>query len=117
MSSNKVKVSETHAKEIRIDEFLTIYDYFSKEDWDTVSFVKAKLIGPHGNRVNARSAKLYYVTAGTLEMTVDSIEHTLNVGDALLVRPGKWHSMLGYNARVLIICAPAFDGADETISP
>jgi len=115
MSACKIMVGEKQAEEVRIDQYLTIFNYFTKSDYEAISLVTAHLNGPHSNRVNRRSVKLYFLTEGTLDIVVDGVQHRLHQQDALLVPPNKWHTMEGHNARMLIICAPAYDAADEEI--
>jgi mannose-6-phosphate isomerase-like protein (cupin superfamily) len=112
MAEPKV-VAEGDSIKITIDKFLTISDYFTKSSYANVSLVTAQLNGPHDSRINKRSTKLYFVTEGTLDVVVDKISYKLFSQDALIIPPGKWHSMEGHDALMLIICVPAFDGADE----
>jgi quercetin dioxygenase-like cupin family protein len=113
MSNAKFHVDEGHARQVKIDEYLTIQEYFTKSDNESVSLVSASLHGPHSNRVNRRSNKLFFVTQGILDMKVDGVSHRLQARDGFLIPPGKWHTMDGHNAQMLIICAPAFDATDE----
>jgi len=115
MFSRKVLVEEGRTRNVRIDSYLTIYEYFTQADSSASSIVGARLSGPHARRMNRRSAKLYVLTGGILDMVVDGAHYTLRRGAALLVEPGRWHAMHGRNARLYIICAPPFDVSDETV--
>jgi len=108
-------VKKNEAKEMVLDDFITIYEYFTEEHSKDVSLVTADLHGPHINRMNKRSSKLYFITDGTLDLHVENKPYSLTSGDSLLIPPGAWHSMNGNNAKMLIICSPAFNGNDEII--
>ncbi|MEJ2852826.1 MULTISPECIES: AraC family ligand binding domain-containing protein [unclassified Saccharothrix] len=108
-------VREADAVERVVDDAMTIRSYFSAEQSTAVDLVAAELDGLHSLRVNRRSTKLYYVERGTLDITIDGRKYTADAGSTILVRVDEEHEMVGHAARVLIICSPAFDPADEEI--
>lgn len=114
--SKKIFVPEKQAKEVRIDEFITIYNYFTKEDSEKVSLVTARLNGPHTTRINKRSDKLFLLIDGEAEMVVGKDKIQLKKGDAVRVPANTWHSIIGHKAYMSIIVSPSFDPADEEMS-
>lgn len=73
---------------------------------------------PDGPAMNAssNSAKLYFVVSGRLRVTFDDGSgQTIGAQGAVHVPPGVWVELWGEDARILIICSPAYDPADETI--
>jgi mannose-6-phosphate isomerase-like protein (cupin superfamily) len=56
--------------------------------------------------------EVYYILEGTGEMELDGERHTVQAGDAILIKPGCRHRAIG-RLRVLNVPIPAFDAADE----
>jgi mannose-6-phosphate isomerase-like protein (cupin superfamily) len=97
------------------DDFMTITSLLPAADSPMVSLVTGQLNGLHSARVNHRSAKLYLVIDGGLVATTNAEQSVLGPGDALLVKPGETLTLRGDKAVLAIVCAPAFDPADEQI--
>jgi mannose-6-phosphate isomerase-like protein (cupin superfamily) len=106
---------QADAKQDVIDEYLTIFRYFTPKDDDRLDLVGARLHGPHPERVNRRSSKLYFVLAGTLSVTIDGRHSELRRHDAVLIPPGSWHALDGQEAEILIVVAPPYNPADESL--
>ena len=99
-----------------VDDAMTIYEYFAKTQSPQASLASADLTGLHPRRVNHRSTKLYFVVSGELRAVFDDgSDHMVGPQGAILVPPGVWAELHGKNARVLIVCAPAYDAVDESI--
>ena len=113
--SKKIFVSLNKAKLVKIDEFITIFEYFTNVDSDLASFVTAKLDGPHSLRINRASEKLFFLIDGEADMVVGEKEYHLKKGDAILVPINTWHSITSRNAYLAIITVPPYNAADEEI--
>jgi len=109
----KIFVSHGDAKDVRIDEFMTVFDYFTKKESRLVSLVTAKLDGPHTLRINRASEKLFFLIDGEADMVVDEQQYHLIRGDAVLVPINVWHSIIGRKAHLIIVVAPPYDPTNE----
>jgi mannose-6-phosphate isomerase-like protein (cupin superfamily) len=96
------------------DEAMTIRPLLPDES-PQASLVTGHLNGLHPTRVNHRSDKLYLVISGEVAVTTGSGDARLGQGDALLVPAGEPIALHGKNAEIVIVCTPAFNGADEEI--
>ncbi len=112
-TTRKVRVEDT--QEVKIDQYLSVLNHLTKDESEKLSIVTAKLDGPHANRMNRRSAKLYFVTKGTLDVIVDEKIYSLGPNEMLLIPPGAWHKSNGKQSEIHIICAPAYDSEDEVV--
>lgn len=108
-------VSSSERNAVEIDEYMTVYEYFTKEQIDGASLVTADLDGPHSRRVNYRSEKTYYVLDGELEVTVEGETEELSEGDSAVIPPEAYHSLVGHNAEIIMVSSPPYDPADENI--
>lgn len=111
----KIFVQESHAERVKIDEFITIYNYFTKEDTKSASLVTAKLNGPHSMRINKKSEKIYLLIDGEADIIINKDKFHLKKGDAARVPANSWHSITGFKAFMAIIVSPPFDSVDEEI--
>ncbi|WP_405596723.1 hypothetical protein OG741_11465 [Streptomyces sp. NBC_01410] len=116
MSMDVRIVNAADARDIPVDEAMTVFEYFSESDSRQVSLVTAELDGLHSNRVNHRSAKLYFVISGKLRVNADGVEREAGPLSGVLVPPGSWVELVGESAKILIICGPAFNLADESFA-
>ncbi|MFI1334960.1 hypothetical protein ACH4U7_33620 [Streptomyces sp. NPDC020845] len=107
-------VNAADARVIPVDDAMTVFDYFTEADGDEVSLVTADLDGIHSNRVNHRSVKLYFVISGKLRVISDGVEREVGPLSGVRVPAGTWVKLVGENAKVAIICGPAFNPADES---
>lgn len=108
-------ISSENADVQEIDQYMTVKEYFGKEDIEEASLVSATLDGPHDSRVNHRSEKTYYLIEGTAELTVEGESIELSARDAAVVPPGKTHSLYGNEAELLMIVSPPYDPEDEEL--
>ena len=113
--NKKIFIPHRDSKEVKIDEFMTIFEYFTKAESELVSLVTAKLDGPHTLRINRKSEKLFFLLDGEADMVVGEQEHHLKKGDAVLVPINTWHSITGHKAYLVIVVAPPFHPADEEV--
>ncbi|MFF7977144.1 hypothetical protein [Streptomyces sp. NPDC007905] len=107
-------VTAADAKVIPVDDAMTVFEYFTGAESGNVSLVTADIDGIHSNRVNHRSAKLYFVISGKLRVVSDSSEREAGPLSGVLVPADTWVELVGENAKIIIICAPAFNPADES---
>jgi mannose-6-phosphate isomerase-like protein (cupin superfamily) len=112
---NDLLVTRREAEKVEVDQYLTIFNYFTKEEHESASIVVGHLDGPHGNRINNRSAKIYFVLSGKLDITVDECDYHLSDRDCLWIPANKWHKMVGQDAEMIIMTVPAYDFEDEIV--
>jgi len=113
--SPKILVRKNEVAERKIDRFITIFEYFTKQDSQHTSLVAAELDGPHPLRVNRRSEKFYFITDGAASIVVSDQDYFLKKGDAIRVPIGAWHSMNGHKAQFVIVASPPFEASDEEV--
>jgi mannose-6-phosphate isomerase-like protein (cupin superfamily) len=61
------------------------------------------------------SEEIYVVVKGSGELEVDGETQTIRPGDAVLIPPGAWHSLVNTGSselRILCCCAPPYSHAD-----
>lgn len=116
MNTKKFVIRQKSSKELKIDQYITIFEYFTKNNSSQVSLVTAKLDGPHSRRLNKRSDKLYFMLSGKAELTVVDENYSLEKGDAALIPANTWHSIIGHNAYFVIVTSPPFDPSDEIMA-
>lgn len=61
-----------------------------------------------GHLMNEISKEIACVISGSGIVGVDEVEHALQPGDAVLIRPGERFFWQGDNLRMLMSCIPAF---------
>ncbi|MGI9456742.1 MAG: cupin domain-containing protein [Aeoliella sp.] len=59
-----------------------------------------------------RLTEIYYILEGSGKMELDGEQHTVQAGDAILIKPGCRHRAMG-KLKVLNVPIPAFDPDDE----
>jgi mannose-6-phosphate isomerase-like protein (cupin superfamily) len=72
---------------------------------------------PAGHRTtrhyHAASEEIYFILAGTGEMTVGQSRREVTPGDAILIPPRAWHTIEAREPlRFLCCCAPPYSDAD-----
>lgn len=66
-----------------------------------------------------RAEEIYFITAGTGRMRIESEERTVGVGDAIAIPPGQRHKLWNTGSevlRLLCCCAPGYEHADTVIT-
>jgi quercetin dioxygenase-like cupin family protein len=60
------------------------------------------------------SEEIYLITAGGGRLEIDGEESDVSAGDAILIPPGAWHTLLAGadGARLLCCCVPAYSHDD-----
>jgi len=59
------------------------------------------------------SEEFYFILEGSGEMEIDGEKRTVGPGDAILIPPGAWHTIVAREAlRFLCCCAPAYSHED-----
>jgi len=59
------------------------------------------------------SEEFYFILEGSGEMEIDGEKRTVGPGDAILIPPGAWHTIVAREAlRFLCCCAPAYAHED-----
>ena len=62
---------------------------------------------------HAASEEIYFILAGTGEMTLGDARRAVTAGDAILIPPGAWHTIEAHEPlRFLCCCAPPYSDAD-----
>jgi mannose-6-phosphate isomerase-like protein (cupin superfamily) len=63
---------------------------------------------------HARSEEIYLVLAGSGRMELDGKERDVGAGDAILIPPRAWHTLVAgqSGARVLCCCSPPYSDDD-----
>jgi mannose-6-phosphate isomerase-like protein (cupin superfamily) len=67
---------------------------------------------------HAMSEELYYVTAGSGEMTLGDVRFNIEAGDTVLIPPGTPHCVEAKSTvplRILCCCSPAYSHDDTEI--
>jgi mannose-6-phosphate isomerase-like protein (cupin superfamily) len=61
-----------------------------------------------------RSEEIYLIVAGGGRMEVDGEERDVTAGDAILIPPGAWHTLVAgeAGARLLCCCSPPYSHDD-----
>lgn len=98
----------------RVDEALTILEYFPASLSGKLSVVAARLNGEHTLRRNLECDQVYYVLDGTGTITVDGQVDSLAKDDGVFVGAGQVHSLQG-TLELLIINGPAYDPAQTEV--
>jgi mannose-6-phosphate isomerase-like protein (cupin superfamily) len=55
--------------------------------------------------------EIYFVTGGSGIMTINGHDRRIGVGDAVVIRPGEWHSVRNdtqADLRMIVTCTPAW---------
>lgn len=66
-----------------------------------------------------RSEEVYFVVKGSGELEVDGETRTVRPGDAVLIPPGAWHTLVNTGSselRILCCCAPPYAHEDTYFS-
>jgi mannose-6-phosphate isomerase-like protein (cupin superfamily) len=66
----------------------------------------------HYHRV---SEEIYFVVKGSGDMEIDGEHKRIAVGDAVLIRPGAWHTLHNNGTselRILCCCSPPYSDSD-----
>lgn len=59
------------------------------------------------------SEEFYFILEGSGEMEIDGEKRSVGPGDAILIPPGAWHTIVALEAlRFLCCCAPAYSHED-----
>jgi quercetin dioxygenase-like cupin family protein len=106
-----------HAERIILDEGRAVVtEYFQGSHLPGASLAVVDLDGVQPKRVNERSTKMLYVLDGFVGVRMDGDDRMLAPGDAMLIRPGEAHELRGGpRGSFVLVCSPAFSGADEKV--
>ena len=85
---------------------------FADDGEKIVSMHLVEIEGDAKLHYHRRLTEVYYVLEGHGEMELDGQRHSIQPGDAVLVKPGCRHRALG-ELKILNVVVPAFDPADE----
>jgi mannose-6-phosphate isomerase-like protein (cupin superfamily) len=64
---------------------------------------------------HAKTEEIYFVVKGSGRMEVDDAARTVRPGDAILIRPGAWHTLENNGSselRILCCCSPPYSHDD-----
>ncbi len=66
---------------------------------------------------HALSEEFYFILAGRGRMEIDGETHEVESGDAILIPPGAWHTIVAVEQlRFLCCCAPPYSDEDTYIT-
>lgn len=68
---------------------------------------------------HARTEEIYFITAGTGRMRIETELREVKAGDAIAILPGKKHKLWNTGSetlRLLCCCAPAYEHSDTIIT-
>jgi mannose-6-phosphate isomerase-like protein (cupin superfamily) len=68
---------------------------------------------------HAKTEEIYYITAGTGRMRIETEYQDVKPGDAIAIPPGKRHKLWNTgdsDLRLLCCCAPAYEHSDTIIT-
>jgi mannose-6-phosphate isomerase-like protein (cupin superfamily) len=102
---------------MRVDSSMELYPLIDGLSSPSVDCVIVALDGTHSRRINRRSHKLYFVLSGSVHISTDESDYTLEANDVAIVPPSVWCKLVGVQANVVIVCTPAFSPRDEEIEP
>lgn len=81
----------------------------------TIVSVKTEGVYPEkGYSMNERCTETIYLTSGTLTITVDGEEETMNPGELLMILPGQKYTLRGKGEAIDII-TPSWDAKQNHI--
>jgi mannose-6-phosphate isomerase-like protein (cupin superfamily) len=66
-----------------------------------------------------RAEEIYFITAGTGRIRIETEERTVKAGDAIAIPPGHKHKLWNTGAetlKLLCCCAPAYENDDTIIT-
>jgi mannose-6-phosphate isomerase-like protein (cupin superfamily) len=66
-----------------------------------------------------RAEEIYFITAGTGRMRIESETREVRVGDAIAIPPGRKHKLWNTGAetlKLLCCCAPAYEHSDTVLT-
>lgn len=97
----------------RVDDALEILPLFDGTGF-AFDVARASLRGEHPTLINRVSDRAYYFLDGDATVRVGDDEYRASPGSLILIRAGLPHGLSG-NADYLIITAPPFDPANESV--